>query len=203
MFRAIGAFCVTSTDVDKVAWPNFEERDDETVVVYHRRGRRQLAPSMRFSITYCFLAFSTSCAIASPYLKYRQLSACAEPEAPLLNACWEVLDIPTYLSEWQKTVRVCPGLEYTNSCCVREEPWSLCFLRLGWEQAPGDCVGIFETDPGRCQFPTGSVRSQIPRNTVQKVKYVTANIVNIHGLFQSLYQCKLITLVGRVEAEIC
>lgn len=192
--RAISAFCVTLTDVDKVAWLEVEEWDDETIVVYHHRRRRQLAPSMRCSTTYCFLAFSTSCAIASSHHEYRQLSACANPEAPLLNNCWDVLDIPHYLSEWQKTVPVCQGLEYTDSCCVPGEAWSLCFLRLGWEKGPSDCLEISETDLGPCQFPAGSVRSQIPRDTVQQVKYVTANIVNIHGLFQSLYQCELVTL---------
>ena len=200
--KAIGAFCVTLTDVDKVARPDIEERDDEIIVVYHHRRRRQLAPSMRCSTTCYFLAFSTSCAIASPYLKYRQLAACADPEAPLLKPCWNVLDIPDYLSEWQKNVAVCPELEYTNGCCILGEPWSSCFLRLGWEKAPSGCLGVSETDLEACQFPTGTVRSDIPRDTVQKVKYVTANIVNIHRLFQSLYQCKLITLVWKVIDEI-
>ena len=186
-------FYVTLTDVDKVAWLDVENRDDEKIVAYHHRRRRQLVPSMRCSTTYCFLAFSTSCAIASPYLKYRQLAACADPEAPLLKPCWDVLDIPSYLSEWQKNVAVCPELEYTNGCCILGEPWSSCFLRLGWEKAPSGCLGVSETDLGACQFPTGTVRSDIPRDTVQQVKYVTANIVNVHGLFQSLYKCESIT----------
>lgn len=135
----------------------------------------------------CIFSTLTIHAVASPTLKERQQSVCAYPDAPLISSCWDELDIPDYLINWSRNVPIRTGFRYSNDSCFAGEGWSSCFIRLGWEQVVGivDCSTINQTD---CKFPSGSLRDQIAPGTAQQVKYVTSSVVNVYGLFQSLYQ---------------
>ena len=138
----------------------------------------------------CIFSALTIHAVASPIVKERRQTVCAYTDAPLISSCWDVLDIPDYLINWKKNVPIGTGFQYSNSSCFAGEAWSSCFIRLGWEQVVGivDCHTINQTD---CKFPSGSLRDDIAPGTAQQVKYVTSSVVNVYGLFQSLYQGKL------------
>ncbi|KAL8793114.1 MAG: hypothetical protein Q9195_004320 [Heterodermia aff. obscurata] len=135
----------------------------------------------------CIFSTLTIHCLASPTVKERQQSVCAYPDAPLISSCWDVLDIPDYLVNWSKNVPIATGFQYSDDSCFAGEGWSSCFIRLGWEQVVGivDCSVINQTD---CKFPNGSLREEIAPGTAQQVKYVTSSVVNVHRLFQSLYQ---------------
>ena len=129
-------------------------------------------------------------AAASPVVKEGQQALCANADAPLLSSCWDVLDIPDYLINWNKNVPVGTGFQYSDSFCFAGEAWSSCFIRTGWEQVDGvvDCFNVNQTD---CKSPIGSLRDDIAPGTAQQVKYVTSSVVSVYGLFQSLYQGQL------------
>lgn len=152
-----------------------------------RSGQRRC--NMQLLFAYIFSALFSH-AVASPSVKERQQNVCAYPDAPLISSCWDVLNIPDYLTNWNKIVPIGTGFQYSNSSCFAGEVWSSCFIRLGWEQVAGDvdCFTINQTD---CKSPNGSLRDDIAPGTEQQVKYVTSSIVNVYGLFQSLYQGEL------------
>ena len=138
----------------------------------------------------CILLALISHAVASPGVKERQQTVCAYPDAPLINSCWDISDIPDYLISWNKNVPIGTGSQYSDGSCFAGEGWSSCFIRLGWEQVVGvvDCVTINQTD---CKSPNGSLRNDIAPGAAQQVKYVTSSVVDVYGLFQSLYRGEL------------
>ena len=119
---------------------------------------------------------------------------CTDLHAEPSTVCWDKLDIAGYLVGWSETKPICQatnGDEYEidAGCCVPNEPWTTCFLRLsyGGEVSPAgpDCSILY----ANCFLEPLSPHLEL--SIVPKVGYVVRNTVVIGNLFSSYYDSKL------------
>ncbi len=97
-------------------------------------------------------------------ISQKAIEACRNPVTPRPAifpdpTCWETLQMPAWMSNWNTTTTVCgQSQDLLTPCqCMYEEPWAACFMRLTFEgnrtanyectniSAPQDC---FEPYPG-------------------------------------------------------
>ncbi|KAL8869524.1 MAG: hypothetical protein Q9174_004209 [Haloplaca sp. 1 TL-2023] len=115
-------------------------------------------------------------------LQKRQQVTCDNPDALFFVECWDILDIPNYLiapqTGWINTVRTCqdtggsPEDNDGSTCCVKDEAWATCYLRLAIPGTSADC-----TSPSgdRCdQAIINQIR--VPEVTHPWVRYTVKNI---------------------------
>lgn len=117
-------------------------------------------------------------------LEKRQQINCTNPYALFFTECWTILNIHDYLvapgTGWINTVRTCQdkgGNSWDNdgsNCCVKNEPWSTCFLRLAIPGSNHDCTSA---SGGRCSD------SMVDDINVAEVihPYVRYTVKNIYG----------------------
>ena len=148
---------------------------------------------MQYSIVLGSSVLLTSLAAASPLLNQRQRSNCVNPAAVFSSSCWDTLDIPNYLNNWIKTTPTC---EDGRSCCIADEPWSTCFLRLAHGVAGADCS---EISSNTCSWdPT--LAPDLPPAIKPQVTYVMRNIYVINSLFTTLSSGKLPDIEPRSQS---
>ena len=113
-----------------------------------------------------------------PDLSERQVDMdCDNPGAIFMAGCWNALNIGDYLYNWNKTTPVCAD---STRCCVNDEAWSTCFLRLGRAYAGQNCLSIGDTD---CTWQDESIH--VDPSIYPQVRYVMKSIYGIHGFFST------------------
>lgn len=146
--------------------------------------------SLAFAALACF-----SIAAASPVeidsrdsrtakFEARQAVNCTSLTSGISTACWDELDIPSYLAEWNRTVPHCQitGGDGTG-CCHPQEPWTTCFLRLAYGNPDSDCTTL---NLEQCSL--NQISPDPDPSIASKVAYVVRNIVAINNLFGSYYE---------------
>lgn len=67
------------------------------------------------------------------------------------TACWNQLDIMTYLTNWTANTPKCLATEDDHACCGTSEAWSTCFLRLATGKGGAyDCTKISLANSQSC-----------------------------------------------------
>ncbi|KAL8980333.1 MAG: hypothetical protein Q9205_004558, partial [Flavoplaca limonia] len=57
---------------------------------------------------------------------------CTNERAITDVSCWNTLKVADYLASWTRTTPNCTGTTPNGvGCCISDEPWSTCFIRLG------------------------------------------------------------------------
>ena len=125
----------------------------------------------------------------SLYLQPRQVN-CQDLDGPLSPSCWNTLDVGSYLFDpskgWNRTTPVCSGgANDTSACCLLNEPWSTCFLRLAIGRPGHNCVGL---DFNSCLAGSGamSLSASLDPSIKPQVQYVVNAIQNINGFFVAM-----------------
>ena len=109
---------------------------------------------------------------------------CTAPNALYDESCWGTLNVSDWLLNWNQTVKRCgsedtPGVE----CCMIDEAWVTCFLRLAHKAPVGRGCGII-TQSGCVENDFISVDTSI----LPQVRYVNKNIYCEHiENFPNLY----------------
>lgn len=140
-----------------------------------------------------FAAAAAAAAPSSPAnLNTRQTAAataandCASPTGIVSSPCWDTLDIPAYLTDWNRSVPVCPANSGdASACCRPAEPWTTCFLRLAYDAPGSDCATL---DAQTCAL--SRVSPGLDPSTAPKAEYVVWSIVGINALFSTYNQGK-------------
>lgn len=137
-----------------------------------------------FAASACFPFTTASPVNATSHianLEIRQAANCTSLTSVANTACWDELDIPGYLAEWNRTVPSClmTGGDGTG-CCQPQEPWTTCFLRLAYGNPGSDCTTL---NPQQC--PLNQISPGLDPSIASKAAYVVRNIVVINKLFGS------------------
>lgn len=127
---------------------------------------------------------------ASPFGRisqgYNEIN-CGSSAAAFDSACWTRLGLSQYLVDtetgWYATTPVC--LDSTQ-CCLSDEPWSTCFLRLGRELGGADCTTM---DDSKCTWDN-EVGKNLSESIEAEVRYVMASIYGVHEFFSSYFKGK-------------
>ena len=97
---------------------------------------------------------------------------CTAPNALYDESCWGALNLSDWLLNWNQTVKRCgPGHTSGVECCMVDEAWVTCFLRLAHKSPVGLGCGII-TQSGCIENDFLSVDSSI----LPQVRYVNKNI---------------------------
>ncbi|KAI9706724.1 MAG: hypothetical protein M1836_003735 [Candelina mexicana] len=98
------------------------------------------------------------------------------------SRCWEILGLSEWLRTWKKTTPVC-GPSATHHCCTPEEPWTTCFMRIGYGGPGSYCIQINENS---CQYSL-ELSSELAENEKPMFKYILYNIQSINIFFSTWY----------------
>lgn len=112
---------------------------------------------------------------------------CGDPASVFVSDCWITLGLSDYLNDpktgWNQTTSVCSD---STRCCLIDEAWSTCFLRLGRGLAGGDCTTV---DDQTCTWDN-AVSPHLDPSTFAKVRYVVKSIYGVHDFFSSYFTGK-------------
>lgn len=110
-------------------------------------------------------------------------SNCSDPDEPVAPTCWTSLKVADYLNDWIKTTHIC-GPSDTNGvgCCVEEEPWTTCFIRLSTGYAGDFCDSI---GGNYCQNVPKNLDEDLAPDDRAPATYVLNAIYAIHSLFSN------------------
>ena len=81
---------------------------------------------------------------------------------------------------------ILPGTD-SGRCCLKNEPWSKCFLRLGRGLGGGDCSTM---DDQMCTWDN-TVSAYLDPSIMPKVRYVVKSIYGVHDFFSSYFKGEL------------
>ena len=106
-------------------------------------------------------------------------------------ACWEVLDLTTWLKKWHLKLPVCPSGDFidTSKCQVSNEPWTSTFLRFPLNNTGGS--GCTELNSCLDNAPTS--RDIAISDVVEAARYRYV-CYNIYG--RSLAKIRLILFIS-------
>ena len=97
------------------------------------------------TLTSSIVAGATGGAIASTTPDSDAQVNCTAIDNVFDQSCWGTLNLTEYLTHWNQTVKRCRPLAGDDGadCCVIDEPWTTCFLRLGHHASVSlDCTTI-------------------------------------------------------------
>lgn len=98
-------------------------------------------------------------------------------------ACWNQLDLPSYLTGWNKTTPTCPNDSSNDAdCCRGGEAWASCFQRLA-TGTPESCQMGTLNDITVCFDKPRALRSSLGPKIVDQVGYGLQTIQNINTFF--------------------
>ena len=104
--------------------------------------------------------------IHSPLHLRQSLCSTAAPFDP---SCWDTLGIGDWLQKWNQTVTVCGNKADESSCCSPNEPWSSCFLRLGYGKSSTSYRGCTRIGTETCQW----IDPSLPNNKdAAQIRYI-------------------------------
>lgn len=79
-------------------------------------------------------------------LRERQLVNCTNIPSAFDSSYWGVLGLSVWLNNlttgWNHTIPICDATQDSSQCCIADEPWTTCFLRLGHRTGENDCSQI-------------------------------------------------------------
>lgn len=113
----------------------------------------------------------------SSHEEKRDTYNCTDLEAAFDSTCWLELNLTTYLFQWNATTRVCSDVQSPedndgSNCCMPNEPWTTCYLRLA-HGAPGqDCSQI---NPQACTY-SSTLNPYMDPSIKPMVQYIMKNI---------------------------
>ena len=120
---------------------------------------------------FIFLPLATPSPLDLPLNNQQHQSVnCSDLSEPFDESCWETLDLPGYLHNWNQTVAICTKNE--TACCMPTEPWSTCFLRLAYGRPGSDCS---EINTQFCSYDS-TLKNGLDPDTAPRVQYVVKNI---------------------------
>ncbi|KAL9578835.1 MAG: hypothetical protein Q9212_005468 [Teloschistes hypoglaucus] len=110
-------------------------------------------------------------------------SNCSDPDEPVTASCWTSLKVADYLNNWNKTTHIC-GESDTNGvgCCVPDEPWTTCFIRLSTGYAGDSCTNLWGN---YCRNVPLKLDPDLAPTAQAPARYVLNAIYAVHGLFSS------------------
>lgn len=125
-----------------------------------------------------------------PLQEKRQTVNCTDLSAAFNSECWQQLQLSNYLLGggewglgWNKSTRVCDteSADVNNNdgtnCCLPEEAWTTCYLRLAQGGGTQDCSQI---NAQFCSMPSENALSAGLANSIRpEVQYVQKNIYGI------------------------
>ena len=107
------------------------------------------------------------------------------PSAGYNSSCWDQLNVPSYLTEWQATTPTCMAGSTSNTvCCKATEYWANCFLRLATGVTGGDCSLLGGPSCNYSAEINPNLRSS---PTAPQIRYVVRGIVAINAFFDAYY----------------
>ena len=125
--------------------------------------------------------------IGNPILSSRKRQAepnCGDPAAIFYSACWSSLGISDYLDNpatgWNHTTPVCDD---STRCCVPDEAWSTCFLRLGRGLSGEDCTSMGNDN---CKW-NEEMSTTLAPSIYAQVRYVLKSIYGVHDFFSTYF----------------
>lgn len=109
---------------------------------------------------------------------------CANPAAVFDSVCWTTLGIGDYLDNpttgWNHTTPICSD---STRCCLIDEAWSTCFLRLGRGIAGEDCTTMNDQT---CKWG-GEISPYLAPSIFGQVRYVMKSIYGVHNFFSTYF----------------
>lgn len=101
------------------------------------------------------------------------------------SSCWDQLNVPSYLTEWQATTPTCKANSANNNaCCNITEYWANCFLRLATGVKGGDCSVLGGPS---CNYSAQISPNLLSSPTAPQINYVLRGIVAINEFFDAYY----------------
>ncbi|KAI4091896.1 MAG: hypothetical protein LQ344_003853 [Seirophora lacunosa] len=160
-----------------------------------RRFFGSKTPSFGFIFVFVFFIVSVQLVRALPSsdaqlfardLTADRIAACSSenPEAIYDATCWETLNLTDWLNEWHAP-KICGTLQPGINCCLPDEPWSTCFLRLGRGDSGLNCTQL-TVGASSCIYNKELSAHLVPEIRAQ-VRYVLRTIVNVHAFFNNWY----------------
>ena len=113
--------------------------------------------------------------LGTPSLAERQVVNCTDPQADFSEECWGMLNLTSWLQNWNQTTRICStvddGTDSDGSeCCKPDQPWTTCFLHLAHGVAGSDCSEI------NAQPCSWDAEVAVDPSIAPQVRYVMRNI---------------------------
>ncbi|KAM0802347.1 hypothetical protein BDR22DRAFT_819880 [Usnea florida] len=99
-------------------------------------------------------------------------------------SCWASLNLTNWLSTWQAP-SVCGDTGSGRNCCLENEAWSTCFLRLGTGNSGYNCSQI-SVNTNVCAY-SGALASDLDPSIQAQVRYVLRTIFNVNAFFNDWY----------------
>lgn len=151
---------------------------------------------------------SSSIAIPAPALRDTRRTAPAQPpinctyaayQENANAACWNQLDLTSYLTGWNKTTPTCFNESSNDAdCCRGGEVWASCFQRLA-TGTPESCqIGSLH-DMTICYDRSLGLRTSLGPNIVDQVVYAHGTIQNINDFFFVYEESKFILQVDNTS----
>ena len=101
------------------------------------------------------------------------------------SSCWDQLNVPSYLTEWQATTPICNASSTSDhGCCKETEYWANCFLRLATGVTGADCTTV--GDP-KCNYTAQINPDLLNSSTAPQARYVLRGIIGISDFFDAYY----------------
>ena len=141
--------------------------------------------------TVIFHSFVISYPIQGSYLRSRQIVNCTDLAAPFEESCWEILDLSTWLSNFNQTTPICQGAgpgQDGSACCGPTEAWSTCFLRFAHGYPGEDCTVL---NTGFCAYD-----ATLTANVVDPAPEVAYVMKTIYGSLAFLSHSSIISLTA-------
>ncbi|CAO1598374.1 hypothetical protein XANCAGTX0491_002143 [Xanthoria calcicola] len=137
---------------------------------------------LTFSSTLSALFIVSSAAAALPSDVVNSVN-CTDKQAIPYASCWNDLAVADYLAAWSRETPTCSATKGDGSdCCVAEEPWSTCFLRVNSGQAGYECDSI---SMNSCATINPGVSDKIRTDLQPRVRYAMNAIFTVQSLFSS------------------
>ena len=147
-----------------------------------------MLPCSQF-IVLAFAAFSITAALPqeTAIIQAPKPVNCTEFSSPAdyNSSCWDQLNIPSYLTEWQATTPTCNASSADiNACCKATENWASCFLRLATGVKDGDCSVL---GAPTCNYSAQISTSLLSSPTAPQINYVVRGIVAMNEFFDAYF----------------
>ena len=122
-------------------------------------------------------------------LERRQWINCESDHASFDYSCWSTLNVSTFLTNWVSTTPICTTNRSDvrmdgSGCCIPDEPWGRCFLRLARGVDDQDCSVINDVKCGSEIVMDPKISASIHH----QVRYVQKNIHEINNFFSNYYR---------------
>ena len=136
----------------------------------------------RMSFIILFLTSLSLAVSAAPYMEDplapRQTTDCNSTDSETLYdaSCWASLDLTNWLSSWHAP-NTCTDPGNGTNCCLEDETWSVCFLRLGTGDSGYNCTQI-SVNTNDCTY-SGALNPDLDPSIRAQVRYVLRTIFSM------------------------